>query len=196
MAWGWIHCLAKGWVLWAQGVSFSLEELLCKCSWQAGGRVWLCSLSQWYPQGAELQAASCSCHLVPQGSCKQVRQEHFVVIYKASLLCIVNLIFQLHTQHGYLCFTLPLVQPMSAAHWGLPQTCCDTAAMVTVTAWGPSQDCWHLLFRGLGRKSAPGQQQEGLSIGLIHLVPLGGLWRQTENAHQFKTPGDREGLLF
>lgn len=63
--------------------------------------------------------------------------EHFVAIHKASLLCRVNLVFQLHTQRGYLCFTLPLVQLMSAARWGFPQTRCDIATLVAVTAWGP-----------------------------------------------------------
>lgn len=63
--------------------------------------------------------------------------EHFVAIHKASLLCRVNLEFQLHTQRGYLCFTLPLVQLMSAARWGFPQTRCDIATLVAVTAWGP-----------------------------------------------------------
>lgn len=86
------------------------------------------------PPGAQLQPASCSCHMLSQGSCKGIRQEHFVVIYKASLLCTVNLIFQLHAEHGYFCFTLPLVQLLSEAHWEFPQTCCDIAAMVTVTA--------------------------------------------------------------
>lgn len=90
--------------------------------------------------GTPRSRAAASQLQLPHGVTGKLRideMEHFVAIHKASLLCRVNLEFQLHTQRGYLCFTLPLVQLMSAARWGFPQTRCDIATLVAVTAWGP-----------------------------------------------------------